>query len=291
MGRAPCCDKANVKKGPWSPEEDAKLKSYIDQHGTGGNWIALPQKIAQLPGRTDNDIKNYWNTRLKKKLLGKQRKEQVRRVSSLQKQEIKTETENLNMVSSAAGIQPPYWPPQYSILPVLKHYDVDINQTSFLNNKHPSGTGIRFSLQQQDHHQPYTNTITPTINSQDACDIPSTQDQPNYNHIINPVANGGSTYHPPSNTLMFEGFTSDLSELVCVNPQQMAGFYGMEYSIDMSNGSTITSSTESSSWGDMSMTSLVYSPLLNSDYQAAGCRHGIPQAFDEESRYFGMQMQ
>ncbi|KAL8172077.1 hypothetical protein V2J09_023881 [Rumex salicifolius] len=125
MGRAPCCDKANVKKGPWSPEEDAKLKSYIEQHGTGGNWIALPQKIglkrcgkscrlrwlnylrpnikhggfseeedriicslygsigsrwsiiaAQLPGRTDNDIKNYWNTRLKKKLLGKQRKEQ-----------------------------------------------------------------------------------------------------------------------------------------------------------------------------------------------------------------------
>ncbi|MED6125938.1 hypothetical protein PIB30_073396 [Stylosanthes scabra] len=122
MGRAPCCDKANVKKGPWSPEEDAKLKSYIEQHGTGGNWIALPQKIglkrcgkscrlrwlnylrpnlkhggfseeedniicslyvsigsrwsviaAQLPGRTDNDIKNYWNTRLKKKLLGNNR--------------------------------------------------------------------------------------------------------------------------------------------------------------------------------------------------------------------------
>ncbi|XP_075475939.1 transcription factor MYB87-like [Primulina tabacum] len=125
MGRAPCCDKANVKKGPWSTEEDAKLKSYIEKYGTGGNWIALPQKIglkrcgkscrlrwlnylrpnikhggfteeednlicslyvsigsrwsiiaAQLPGRTDNDIKNYWNTRLKKKLLGKQRREQ-----------------------------------------------------------------------------------------------------------------------------------------------------------------------------------------------------------------------
>lgn len=45
MGRAPCCDKANVKKGPWSPEEDAKLKAYIEEYGTGGNWIALPQKI------------------------------------------------------------------------------------------------------------------------------------------------------------------------------------------------------------------------------------------------------
>ncbi|KZV40220.1 hypothetical protein F511_15933 [Dorcoceras hygrometricum] len=122
MGRAPCCDKANVKKGPWSPEEDAALKAYIEKHGTGGNWIALPQKIgikrcgkscrlrwlnylrpnikhggfteeedniicslyisigsrwsiiaAQLPGRTDNDIKNYWNTRLKKKLLGRRK--------------------------------------------------------------------------------------------------------------------------------------------------------------------------------------------------------------------------
>lgn len=122
MGRAPCCDKANVKKGPWSPEEDAKLKAYIEKNGTGGNWIALPQKIglkrcgkscrlrwlnylrpnikhggfteeedniicslyisigsrwsiiaAQLPGRTDNDIKNYWNTRLKKKLLGRRK--------------------------------------------------------------------------------------------------------------------------------------------------------------------------------------------------------------------------
>ncbi|XP_040992812.1 transcription factor RAX2-like [Juglans microcarpa x Juglans regia] len=118
MGRAPCCDKANVKKGPWSPEEDSKLKEYIQKYGTGGNWIALPQKAglkrcgkscrlrwlnylrpnikhgefsdeedriicalfasigsrwsiiaAQLPGRTDNDIKNYWNTKLKKKLF------------------------------------------------------------------------------------------------------------------------------------------------------------------------------------------------------------------------------
>ncbi|KAL7248055.1 hypothetical protein ACSBR2_002874 [Camellia fascicularis] len=118
MGRAPCCDKENVKRGPWAPEEDAKLKEYIEKHGTGGNWIALPQKAglrrcgkscrlrwlnylrpnikhgefsdnedriictlfasigsrwsiiaAQLPGRTDNDIKNYWNTKLKKKLM------------------------------------------------------------------------------------------------------------------------------------------------------------------------------------------------------------------------------
>lgn len=44
MGRAPCCDKASVKKGPWSPEEDAALRDYIERHGIGGNWIALPKK-------------------------------------------------------------------------------------------------------------------------------------------------------------------------------------------------------------------------------------------------------
>jgi hypothetical protein len=48
MGRAPCCDKATVKKGPWGPEEDAVLKAYIDEHGAGGNWIQLPHKIGRM---------------------------------------------------------------------------------------------------------------------------------------------------------------------------------------------------------------------------------------------------
>jgi len=47
MGRAPCCDKETVKKGPWAPEEDAVLKAYIDEHGAGGNWIQLPHKIGR----------------------------------------------------------------------------------------------------------------------------------------------------------------------------------------------------------------------------------------------------
>lgn len=45
MGRVPCCDKASVKKGPWSSEEDDILKTYIHKYGTGGNWIALPNKM------------------------------------------------------------------------------------------------------------------------------------------------------------------------------------------------------------------------------------------------------
>ncbi|KAE9591159.1 putative transcription factor MYB-HB-like family [Lupinus albus] len=118
MGRIPCCEKENVKRGQWTIEEDNKLSSYIAQHGTC-NWRLIPKNAglqrcgkscrlrwtnylrpdlkhsqfsdseeqtivklhsvfgnrwsliaAQLSGRTDNDVKNHWNTKLRKKLSG-----------------------------------------------------------------------------------------------------------------------------------------------------------------------------------------------------------------------------
>lgn len=47
MVRAPCCEKMGLKKGPWTPEEDQVLVSYIQKNGHG-NWRALPKQAGLL---------------------------------------------------------------------------------------------------------------------------------------------------------------------------------------------------------------------------------------------------
>lgn len=42
MGRSPSSDKNELKKGPWTSEEDHKLREYIQVHGPG-NWRSLPK--------------------------------------------------------------------------------------------------------------------------------------------------------------------------------------------------------------------------------------------------------
>ncbi|KAF2283661.1 hypothetical protein GH714_013466 [Hevea brasiliensis] len=72
MVRTTAVDKNGLKKGAWNQEEDDKLRAYIRAYGHG-NWRELPKwsTIAtNLPGRTDNEIKNHWHTHLKRR--GKQ---------------------------------------------------------------------------------------------------------------------------------------------------------------------------------------------------------------------------
>ncbi|KDP38959.1 hypothetical protein JCGZ_00716 [Jatropha curcas] len=54
----------DIKRGKFSVEEEDAI---IQLHSVLGNkWSAI---ASRLPGRTDNEIKNYWNTHIKKKLL------------------------------------------------------------------------------------------------------------------------------------------------------------------------------------------------------------------------------
>ncbi|XP_028755170.1 transcription factor MYB53-like [Neltuma alba] len=54
----------DIKRGKFSKEEEERI---LNLHAILGNkWSAIAR---HLPGRTDNEIKNFWNTHLKKKLI------------------------------------------------------------------------------------------------------------------------------------------------------------------------------------------------------------------------------
>ncbi|XP_058081499.1 transcription factor RAX3-like [Magnolia sinica] len=341
MGRAPCCDKANVKKGPWAPEEDAKLKAYIEQHGTGGNWITLPQKIglkrcgkscrlrwlnylrpnikhggfseeedniicnlyisigsrwsiiaAQLPGRTDNDVKNYWNTRLKKKLLGKQRKEQQARRACGVKQELKNGNVNF-MAAAETASQTPYWPdpPVPAPLP-YPNQDPHTNDHSAIR-KLLIKLGGRFS---NDHQQPNCDL------GNFQCPLDITAGQHLYENSINLVSSSTSAHsYADACSLLFStqhnindpgmhasseglnGIPLQLDELVYGSgPHKLEGFdcfYGVNM-VDDCNG---TCSGETTSWGDTS-TSVCPPPFSNHEGYQQSMLHDCTTA--DDSRYF-----
>lgn len=320
MGRAPCCDKANVKRGPWSSEEDAILKSYIQEKGIGGNWIALPQKIglkrcgkscrlrwlnylrpnirhggfsneeddiicalymaigsrwsiiaAQLPGRTDNDIKNYWNTKLKKKLLGKQRKEvqeAARRSnhSTYNDNNIMIKSENY-MIPEATTHQYSYWPqhqlPMDSQVPTQLQSNLIMNTTtSDLRIQDPIST-IPFGEQLYGNSD-YANIASDVDNYMTCFQLPNPHDfQAGNNFVIN-ENHETSVYDPVLNTLP------------C----------GVD-NVKLSGGNDTSTSAESTiSWGG-EMNTFVCSPVgsiisYDVDYAPQGMC-----AFEDQQQYVG----
>ncbi|CAN6541229.1 unnamed protein product [Malus baccata var. baccata] len=84
MGRKPYGDTDGLKRGAWCAEEDKVLTDYIRTHGEGNGdrllkklncrlrWLNYLKpdikRAGRLPGQTDNEIKNFWNISLSKRI-------------------------------------------------------------------------------------------------------------------------------------------------------------------------------------------------------------------------------
>ncbi|KAJ6330368.1 hypothetical protein OIU76_009057 [Salix suchowensis] len=91
------CNKKEANRGAWTAEEDQKLAQVIEIHGPK-RWRSVAVKAAgRLPGRTDNEIKNYWNSHLSKKI--KQNEEPVRSSRWQEPGTVKTKVQDMDSVA------------------------------------------------------------------------------------------------------------------------------------------------------------------------------------------------
>ncbi|XP_020234717.1 myb-related protein 340 [Cajanus cajan] len=177
MDKKPCnlSQDPEVRKGPWTMEEDLILINYIANHGEGvwnslakasglkrtgkscrlrwlnylrpdvrrGNitheeqllivelhakWGNRWSKIAKhLPGRTDNEIKNFWRTRIQKHIKQAENLQQQVNISEINDHhQASTSTSKVSTMAhpietySSSSYQPvtlePYFPTQFPII-------------------------------------------------------------------------------------------------------------------------------------------------------------------------------
>ncbi|KAI7728969.1 hypothetical protein M8C21_017359 [Ambrosia artemisiifolia] len=258
----------NIKHGGFSEEEDRIICSlYVS---IGSRWSII---AAQLPGRTDNDIKNYWNTRLKKKLLGKQRKDLIyRRKGDLLMKKARSQSEipSSIVVSGIESIttQDPYMP-ELPVMPPMPY----LNEEQRFVNDHTSVRKLLIKLggkfSSDDNVNQSNNMVSHFPIDNSIIDLQASS-QNDHNFVAcsssTPVSSSSMLVNSQYNILpIHEGQSSTLPSVYeemyySTNTQKLDGLeflYGDMCEVNTSGTSSVITCGDSMDWGEMNSLSNV----------------------------------
>ncbi|KAF5190939.1 Transcription repressor myb5 [Thalictrum thalictroides] len=162
----------SVKRGQIAPdEEDLILRLH---RLLGNRWALIAGRI---PGRTDNEIKNYWNTHLSKKLISQ----------GIDPRTHKPLNPNIPISSTSINLQPP----PLAVAPIQK-CNINTNPIFSGNNDYLEGS----TNLDQDHNWLNSNGLMHSKNERDDMDLCSDEVFSSFlNSLINDDAIANQQQH------------------------------------------------------------------------------------------------
>nr|URY18786.1 MYB protein [Zanthoxylum bungeanum] len=145
----------DLKRGNFTEDEDELI---INLHSLLGNkWSLI---AARLPGRTDNEIKNYWNTHIKRKLYSRRIDPQTHRPLNSAPTTVAAAATTNNQINSITTSNKFQMNLQNSLMMQVPEFIMSSSSRSIINNDKNNNNNNTLSIATDHHHHQYYSSTS-----------------------------------------------------------------------------------------------------------------------------------